>query len=126
MTSISSLFYCQCVYFLVEYVYMKLTVKEVEQIATLARLELTEKEKKLYAEQLSVVLDYISMLNEVNTDGVPETCQVTGLEDVVREDVPINCDEETKQKLINAFPERMAKLLKVKAVFLPNSEPDEG
>ena len=47
---------------------MKLTIKEIEEIATLARLELSEKEKKMYAEQLSVVLDYFSMLNEVNTD----------------------------------------------------------
>mgnify|MGYP001569641443 CR=1 FL=1 len=96
---------------------MKLTVKEIEQLAILARLELSEPEKKLYADQLSVVLDYIGMLNEVNTDNVPETCQVTGLEDVVREDKPVNCPEEIKQKLIKAFPEKTGKLLKVKAVF---------
>ncbi len=96
---------------------MKLTVYEVEQIATLARLELSDNEKELYAKQLSVVFDYIGMLKEVNTDGVPETCQVTGLEDVVREDKAINSGEEIKQKLINSFPEKMGKLLKVKAVF---------
>lgn len=96
---------------------MKLTVKEIEQIANLARLELSENEKTMYAEQLSVVLDYIEMLNEVNTEEISETTQVTGLEDVVREDKPINCDEITKQKLIDSFPEKMGKLLKVKAVF---------
>jgi aspartyl-tRNA(Asn)/glutamyl-tRNA(Gln) amidotransferase subunit C len=99
---------------------MKLTPQQIEQIATLARLELTEKEKAMYAEQLSVVLDYIEMLNEVDTTGVEETCQVTGLQDVVRDDRVVECDEETKQKLINTFPEKMGKLLKVKAVF--NSE----
>jgi len=96
---------------------MKLTTKEIEQIATLARLELSEKEKKMYAEQLSVVLDYIGMLNEVNTDGVEETCQVTGLEDVTREDKVVGSSEETKQKLIRNFPDKVGKLLKVKAVF---------
>lgn len=101
---------------------MKLTSQEIEQIAALARLKLTEKEKKIYAEQLSVVLDYINMLNEVNTDNVPETSQVTGLEDVVREDKPINASEEIKQKLINTFPEKMGKLLKVKAVFGSEAE----
>lgn len=96
---------------------MKLSPQQIEQIATLARLELTEKEKKLYADQLSVVLDYIEMLNEVNTEGVEETCQVTGLEDVTREDKVQEASEEIKQKLINSFPEKMGKLLKVKAVF---------
>ena len=96
---------------------MKLTTNQIEQIATLARLELSEKEKTMYAEQLSVVLDYIEMLNEVNTDGVLETCQVTGLEDVYREDVAVDTDEETKNKLINSFPKKMGRLLKVKAVF---------
>ena len=96
---------------------MKLTPQEVEDIAKLARLELSVKEKKMYAEQLSVVLDYVEILNEVDTDGVEDTCQVTGLEDVVREDKIIECDEETKKKIIDQFPEKMGKLLKVKAIF---------
>ena len=96
---------------------MKLDKDQIEQIATLARLELTEKEKTMYAEQLSVVLDYIEMLDEVDTTGVEETCQVTGLQDVVREDFVVEASEETKKKLINAFPEKVGKLLKVKAVF---------
>ncbi len=96
---------------------MKLTTKEIEQIATLARLELSDKEKQMYAEQLSVVLDYIGMLNEVNTDGVEETCQVTGLEDVVREDKVVESGEEKKNKLINNFPDKVGRLLKVRAVF---------
>jgi len=96
---------------------MKLTPEQIEAIAQLARLDLTEKEKKMYAEQLSVVLDYIEMLDEVDTTGVEETCQVTGLEDVVREDIALECDEETRQKLIAQFPDKMGNLLKVKAVF---------
>jgi len=101
---------------------MKLTTKEIEQIATLARLELSEKEKKMYAEQLSVVLDYIDMLSEVNTDGIGETCQVTGLEDVVREDKVVSRSDDEKNKLINNFPEKVGKLLKVKAVFGGDAE----
>ncbi len=96
---------------------MKLTVEEIEQIAALARLELSRKEKKMYAEQLTTVLDYVEMLNEVSTDNVEETCQVTGLEDVVREDEVEECDEETKKKLIEQFPDKHDDLLKVKAVF---------
>ncbi len=103
---------------------MKLTPQEIEKIATLARLDLSAKEKKMYAEQLSVVFDYIEMLNEVNTDNVLETCQVTGLEDVVREDEVASWEEEDKKKLISSFPDKIGNLLKVKAVFLSNSEPE--
>ena len=101
---------------------MSIDVKEVDKIAKLARLELTGKEKEMYAEQLSVVFDYIEMLNEVDTEGVEETCQVTGLEDVVREDEVFGASEETKKKIIGAFPEKVGKLLKVKAVFTSDLE----
>lgn len=94
-----------------------LTSEQIEQIAQLARLELSEEEKKMYAKQLSVVFDYIKILEEVDTEGVNETCQVTGLEDVVREDGVSECDEETRKKLIEQFPEREGDLLKVKKVF---------
>lgn len=96
---------------------MKLSIDEIEHIATLARLSLSEAEKKQYAEQLSVILEYIDMLNEVDTDGVEETCQVTGLEDVFREDVVASSSDEERKKMIDSFPETVGNLLKVKAVF---------
>ncbi|OIO20190.1 MAG: Asp-tRNA(Asn)/Glu-tRNA(Gln) amidotransferase GatCAB subunit C [Candidatus Magasanikbacteria bacterium CG_4_9_14_0_2_um_filter_41_10] len=96
---------------------MKLDISDIEHIADLARLHLTDEEKERYADQLSAVFDYIGMLNEVDTTGVAETCQVTGLEDVVREDVAVESDEETRKKIIGQFPNKIGKLLKVKAVF---------
>lgn len=96
---------------------MKLTKDQITQIATLARLELDEAEKEMYAEQLSVVLDYIEMLEEVPTDGVEETCQVTGLLNVTRGDEVKSCDQDVRKKLIANFPDKMGDLLKVKAVF---------
>jgi len=96
---------------------MKLTTHEIEQIATLARLDLREEEKQRYADQLSVVLEYIDVLNEVNTDGVVETTQVTGLEDVMRQDMVVSCDEGTRNNIVTAFPEKAGELLKVKKVF---------
>ncbi len=96
---------------------MALTRKEIEDIALLARLELTEQEKEMYAEQLSAVFAYISQLNEVDTSSVEETNQVTGLEDVTREDEVVACTEETRKKIISQFPDRMGDLLKVKGVF---------
>jgi len=101
---------------------MNLSIHDVSHIAKLARLELSEDEKINYAEQLSVVFEYIKMLDEVDTDevdtdGVEETCQVTGLQDVVREDVVVESDQKIKDKIKLQFPESDGDLLKVKEVF---------
>ena len=66
---------------------------------------------------LTVVLDYIEMLDEVDTEGVDETCQVTGLEDIVRSDEERGTSDEEREKLLDLFPEKMGDLLKVKGVF---------
>ena len=65
---------------------MKLTKEQVEKIAQLARLQLTEEEMERYAGQLTDILNYVDMLKELDTTGVPETSQVTGLTNVTRTD----------------------------------------
>ena len=65
---------------------MKLSIKEVEHIATLARMTLTDSEKQHYAEQLSDILDYATRLNELNTDAIPPTDSVLQTDLRLRED----------------------------------------
>lgn len=65
---------------------MKLTKDQVQKIAHLARLQLTEEELERYVSQLTDILSYVEMLKELNTEGVPETSQVTGLTNVTRKD----------------------------------------
>lgn len=65
---------------------MKLTKEQVQKIAHLARLQLTEEELERYATQLTDILSYVEMLKELNTQGVPETSQVTGLTNMTRKD----------------------------------------
>jgi aspartyl-tRNA(Asn)/glutamyl-tRNA(Gln) amidotransferase subunit C len=55
---------------------MTLTLSEVEHIADLARLELSEEEKMRYREQLSAVLEYAARLQELDTTGIPPTSTV--------------------------------------------------
>lgn len=66
---------------------MALTQKDVEHIAHLARLELTPAEKEMYREQLTAVLDYAAMLNELDLEGVPPTAHAIAQHNVLREDV---------------------------------------
>jgi len=54
----------------------RLTRADVDRIATLARLELSETEKDLFVAQLSHVLEYAEQIQRINTEGVPPTSQV--------------------------------------------------
>jgi len=65
---------------------MQLTKEEVQHVAQLARLELTENEVDTMTGQLSGILNYVDQLREVNTDNTEPTAQVTGLVDVMRAD----------------------------------------
>ena len=64
----------------------KLSIQEIDHIAKLSRLELSDGEKELYSHQLSDVLTYVEQLNEVNTDSVEPTANVTGSENIWRDD----------------------------------------
>ena len=65
---------------------MSLTLAEVEHIAELARLSLTDTEKTLYREQLSTILDYAAILQQVDTSAIPPTATVLSLRNVMRPD----------------------------------------
>ncbi len=93
----------------------RLSKKEVEKIARLARMELSEEEIGVYSEQLSDILSYVSQLQEVNTDNVPITSQVTGLSNVLREDEVFSYPDP--KALVKLAPEKEGDLIKVKSVF---------
>jgi aspartyl-tRNA(Asn)/glutamyl-tRNA(Gln) amidotransferase subunit C len=67
---------------------MKLTLEEVEHIAELARLQLSEAEKSRYREQLSDILDYAARLQELDTSGISPTSSVLPERSVLRPDEP--------------------------------------
>jgi aspartyl-tRNA(Asn)/glutamyl-tRNA(Gln) amidotransferase subunit C len=66
---------------------MSLMKIDVLHIAKLANLPLREDEIKEYEAQLLEILQYIEILKKVNTDDIPETSQVTGLENVTKQDL---------------------------------------
>lgn len=67
---------------------MSLTLAEVEHIADLARLRLTEDEKARYRQQLSAILDYVAQLQALDTSGIPPTSSVLPARSVLRLDEP--------------------------------------
>ena len=64
-----------------------ITKEQVKHIAKLARLGIVEKDVEKFAKQLSSIFGYIEKLNEVDVKNVEPTSQVTGLQNVMREDV---------------------------------------
>ncbi len=59
---------------------------EIEQVALLARLELTEDEKKLFSVQVGSIIEYINKLNELDTSDVKPTAHVLPMKNIFRED----------------------------------------
>lgn len=67
---------------------MTLTIEEVEHIANLARLDLTDEEKTRFSRQLSAILDYITQLQELATQDIPPTSGVQPERAPLRPDEP--------------------------------------
>jgi aspartyl-tRNA(Asn)/glutamyl-tRNA(Gln) amidotransferase subunit C len=67
---------------------MSIEIKDVEHVARLARLELTEAEKEQFTEQLNAILKYAEKLNELDTSDIEPTSHVIPLSNVMREDEP--------------------------------------
>jgi len=65
---------------------MKITREEVEKIALLARLELTEQEAETFTGQMDAILAYVDKLNELNTDGIVPTAHAVPVENAFRMD----------------------------------------
>ena len=77
------------------------TEKLVKEIAVLARLDLSEKETEMFVSQFKDILDYVSVLNEVDTEDVPPAYLSSANISVMREDV-IEESVPTKEFLSNA------------------------
>ena len=96
---------------------MNISIKDVEHIAKLSRLSLSEPEKKKFASELSFILDYVEQLNEVDTNKIEPTAQVTGLTNIMREDEVEESDKEEREEILDQAPGRDGDFINVKSVF---------
>lgn len=64
-----------------------ITKQDVEHVALLGRLELSEAEKEKFTEQLNAILEYADALNRLDTKDIPPTAHPLPLNNVFREDV---------------------------------------
>src|SRR6478672_1740357 len=80
---------------------VKVYEKLVKEIATLARLDLSQEETELFVSQFKDILDYVSILDDADTENVPPAYLSSANKTVVREDV-IEESVPTKDFLANA------------------------
>ena len=85
---------------------MKVTLQDVEQVAKLARLEVSPAEKEAFAKHLSQILTHVETLKQYDTGGIEPTATVLGQVNVFREDI-VQLSLPVEKALANA-PEREA------------------
>jgi len=90
---------------------------DVDHIAKLARLGLSDKEKEKFAKELAAILEFVEKLKEVDTKNVEPTAQVTGLENISRLDEARKDNEQSLKQILENAPEMKDGHIKVKAVF---------
>jgi aspartyl-tRNA(Asn)/glutamyl-tRNA(Gln) amidotransferase subunit C len=93
---------------------VSVTVKDVEYVAALARLSLSDREKELYTHQLNEILAYVEQLNKLDTSAVEPLEHVIDLTDVMRDDA-VTPSLPRAEALKNA-PDRTEKFFRVPTV----------
>ena len=93
-----------------------LTREDVLKLAGLSKLKLTDHEVEKLRSELSEILNYVEILNKVDTDGLEPTFQVSGLKNIYRKDEIKNYGYDAKDLLKNA-PAIQDNQFKVKRVL---------
>ena len=94
----------------------KISISEIEKIARLARIELSTKELETMTLEINSILNFVDTLQAVDTKNVQATSQVTGLNDVWREDKVVKSEVPVKD-LLAGVPETKDGYVKVKKVL---------
>ena len=83
---------------------MTITDETIDYVGILAKLELSPEEKEQAKKDMSDMLDYVSKLNELNTDGVEAMSHTFPYNNVFREDVVVNGDD--RENMLKNAPEQ--------------------
>jgi aspartyl-tRNA(Asn)/glutamyl-tRNA(Gln) amidotransferase subunit C len=94
---------------------MAITIKDVEHIAKLAKLEFTDAEKEKFTHQMNQILEYMDQLNSLDTSNVEPLSHVIELSNVFRMD-EVKPGVSTEEALKNA-PEKNEHFFKVPKVI---------
>ena len=94
---------------------MKITVADVEYVARLARLDLSDTEKNLFAGQMDTILGYVEKLKGLDTDGILPTSHAVPMENSFRPD--LTTPSIGIEKALANAPDRVASFYRVPKVL---------
>jgi len=96
---------------------MPLSKKDVEHVARLARLALSDDEQDRFTSQLDAILGYVENLKEWDTQGVPPTAHPWPAVNVWREDKTERLQGVEREELLKNAPDREGPFFKVKKII---------
>jgi aspartyl-tRNA(Asn)/glutamyl-tRNA(Gln) amidotransferase subunit C len=97
--------------------YMPLSREDIENVARLARIGLSEWEMEVIGRDLDAILEYVDRLQKVDTEGVPEAAPPPVMADVFRRDEADACPDAEQALIVGNFPASQGGMLKAPAVF---------
>ncbi len=93
-----------------------ITIKELEHLATLARIELTEDDKKSFVKEFDSILGYVDQLKKVDVS-LDAAGRVGAIKNVMREDVADTISAEDRERLLGEAPYREGDFIAVKKII---------
>lgn len=94
----------------------KITSDDVLKLAELSKLTLSPEQLKRFTSELNEIVGYVEKLQAVDVSGLEPTDQVTGLQNVMRPDEPVNYQASPDQ-LLGQAPAQLEHQIKVKRVI---------
>jgi len=96
---------------------MQIDKNKIEEIASLARIKLTNEEKEKYIAQFADILGYFQQLEEVDTESISPLINANSQESVMRDDIVEECGKDVVDGILEQVPERKDRYVKVKKVL---------
>ncbi len=90
---------------------------DIDNIAKLARIGLSDPEKEKLSKEVEAILDFIAKLNEVNVENIEPVSHAVGLKNVFRADSAASQPENCQEKLLLNAPDRDDNFVKVKTIL---------
>lgn len=89
-----------------------LNTEQIQHLAKLSRLELTNQEEEKFSKDLSSILDYFKKLSEVDTTSIEPMAQSIDLVNVFKEDKIVDCPSNIHDDILDNAPERSGDYVK--------------
>ncbi|WP_062197162.1 Asp-tRNA(Asn)/Glu-tRNA(Gln) amidotransferase subunit GatC [Massilibacterium senegalense] len=93
----------------------RITKEQVEHVAHLARLEVTEEEVEMFTNHLDAIIQYAEQLNELDTENIKPTTHVLDIKNVLRKDEV--GETTTHEEMMKNAPDSEDGQIKVPAIL---------